>query len=519
MQYELIVETIADRQAVKFRLVDEHGVHKASHEVALAEHRPALWEGLFDTHGHIKRYAGSQIWEEATGPETAEHILARLGFFLGRDVLGAEIMRELTATRQRRTLLVRLPRTGDDPLAAALARVPWEIARPAPSEPALMERNLVVRLITEDTAQRDEAVAEAAARVAGGETLRVLLVFAEAPGSRPLAMRQERQELLDLFYREILPKKRVQVDVLCHGVTRAVLREAITAANGYHILHWSGHGHHNLLELRRADGGPDRLSGEDLVALIEGAGGFIPHLVFLSACLSGTVVEIKDWETFRARLLDKEPGGQAAPAPDLPGMLANPPGYTGTALALLRCGVPQVIAMRYEAGDAYTRRLAWWFYKRLLADPGRPPADGALALARAELLKDPVEAARLGAVSHATPLFFGQPGRLLEPVEKRSPQLSRLRPRPQPLLPGGNRDLEPPEDLSLAELSEADLPAGRQPRPGAARGVCGPGSGADALECRLAKPGRAGGGAGGGAGRSGQNRAGGRGGQSLARPL
>jgi hypothetical protein len=39
-------------------------------------------------------------------------------------------------------------------------------------------------------------------------------------------------------------------------------------------------------------------------------------------------------------------------------VVAEEPGYAGTALALLRAGVPQAIAMRYEVGDAYARDLA-----------------------------------------------------------------------------------------------------------------------------------------------------------------
>jgi len=128
-------------------------------------------------------------------------------------------------------------------------------------------------------------------------------------------------------------------------------------------------------------------------------------------------------------------------------ILTNPPGYTGTALELLRCGVPQVIAMRYEVGDDYARQLAWWFYKRLLADPGKAATETALALARTDLLNKPKLAAQLGAVNHATPLMFGQPGRLLEPVSKRSEQMKRLRPQPQPVLPAGSRELEFPDNF------------------------------------------------------------------------
>jgi hypothetical protein len=66
MPHELIVETKTDQDTVKFRLLDEHGVQKASHEVRLTDHRAALWEGLFDTRRHVDRYEGSLLWEEAS---------------------------------------------------------------------------------------------------------------------------------------------------------------------------------------------------------------------------------------------------------------------------------------------------------------------------------------------------------------------------------------------------------------------------------------------------------------------
>jgi len=442
MQYELIVETIAEQKAVRLRLLNEHGVFQAANELNLADHRAALWEGLFDTRSHVDRYEGSLKWEGAEQPESDKQILNRLGVFLGNDVLGKEIFGKLTATSQNRTLLVKLPCAGNDILAAAFARVPWEIARSAPNESSLMERNLVVRVVTDDTAKRDHAVADVAAKVASGqEPLRVLLVFAEAPGARPLAMRLERQEILNLFYKEILPKKQVKTDVLCYGVTRETLVEQIRSANGYHIVHWSGHGHHNCLELRTENNKPDYISGSEFVKLFESAGGFMPQIVFLSACLSGTFVNVRDWTAFHARLMGKKDHKDAS-APVLSDILTNPPGYTGTALELLRCGVPQVIAMRYEVGDDYACQLAWCFYKRLLADTEKHPTETALALARSDLLNNPKLAAQFEAVDHATPLMFGQPDRLPDPVSKRSEQLKCLLPQPQPLLPAGSRELE-----------------------------------------------------------------------------
>ncbi|MCP4532748.1 MAG: CHAT domain-containing protein, partial [Delftia sp.] len=216
------------------------------------------------------------------------------------------------------------------------------------------------------------------------------------------------------------------------------------------------------------------------------AGGFIPQLVFLSACLSGTLVKIQDWAAFQAMLLDEKPGHKQTQAPVLPDVLDKPAGYTGTALDLLRCGVPQVIAMRYSVGDAYARQLARQFYQRLLADPGQPATGGALASARGDLLREPGLAAQLGAVNHATPLMFGQAGRLLDPAARRSQQMRRLRPRPQPLLPSGNRELNLPDHFvgRGAELTRLNVNWLGQDGPAVAliRGLAGMGKTALAAE-------------------------------------
>ncbi len=438
MQYELIINT-EDRLA-RLRLLDNNGIQAGSHTVQLSEHSHAMWEGLFDTRGYVERYQ-KNLMDEKGQSATDDEILNQLGVFLGNTVLGKEIMERLAESKQRRTLLIRLPKTGDDIFASAFARIPWEIARASVDDESLMDRNVVVRMVTEDTAKQDAAVAR---QVSQGDTLRILMVYAEAPGSRPLAMRREREYLRNLFCSEILPKYRIEADVLCHGVTRDTLREQIRSRNGYHIVHWSGHGHHNLLELQGREDEENFITGEELVRLFQEAGGFIPQLVFLSACLSGTFVHVEDWASLQAVLLGQESDAKAGDSKEINQVLHEQTGYTGTALTLLRSGVPQVAAMRYEVGDDYARELAWWFYKRLFADPGKPPADGALALARTDLLQDREKAVNLGAVNHATPLMFGQEGRLFDPVSGRSRQMEKLRPMPQPLLSGNNRELDCP---------------------------------------------------------------------------
>jgi tetratricopeptide (TPR) repeat protein len=436
-QFDLIVETGERDNVVRFRLHDAHGAHLAGAQVKLSDHSLLDWQGVFDTRNYVERYARHLRRPGRTKPVTDEELLAGIGLFLGEKVLGPDIMSKLQGNRHR-TLLVRLPDPQADGLAAAFARVPWEIARTGPHPAPLMAQNLVVRQLL-------QAGPETADQGNGEGAVRVLLVFAEAPGSRPLAMRLEREQLLDLFFSDILPGRHVEVDALCHGVTRSRLEEQIQARGGYQIIHWSGHGHHNLLELHPEPGQPSRLTGQELVELFTRAGGFIPQLMFLSACLSGTVVSVTDWAGFHAAMAGPRTGRKQAgdrELPELPELLASQPGYTGTALELLKAGVPQVIAMRHAVGDDYARELARHFYKHLLADPANYTSESALALARGELLRDKRPASGFDAVDHATPVLFGQAQAPFQLANQRSPQHARRYPRPQPLLPGGNRELE-----------------------------------------------------------------------------
>ncbi len=463
MQYELNIATDKENEIVRLNLLDEDGLRLAGNALKLSEHAEAYWQGLFDTRRYVTLYQGSMIFAGQKEAATAEYLLEQLGVFLGTEVLGEGIMEELLSTPRHRTLLVRLPTADKDPVAAAFARVPWEIARLKPGAPALVERHLAIRAETDPADPDDPKAMERAARqkaaleralkkeadkIAAGEPLKILLVFAEAPGSRPLAMRLERELLLNLFYREIFPKRNVRVDFLCHGATLNALKDQIARADGYHIVHWSGHGHQNSLVILGENGKKELISGEQLAETFQDAGGFIPHVVFLSACLSGSFVKVKDWETLKAALQGKDPEA-ATETRDagavVPRIIQEQTGYTGTALELIKSHVPQVIAMRYEVGDDYARELAVRFYRRLLADPTARPVEEALALARNDLLRGTGEQGRPWDVDHATPLFFGRQGAVPAPLSRQSPQVGSDRPKPHPLLPGGNRDLDTPD--------------------------------------------------------------------------
>jgi tetratricopeptide (TPR) repeat protein len=416
-RFDLIITADYPSRTAEFSLRDAAGVQIAYKKTEFRDKiSVSHQQGLFDLRNYLRLYV-----EE--GQERAA--VAEIGVCIAEEVLGKGIFTVLYAAKSPRTLRIQLPGAGDteNHLAAALARVPWEIARPSANAETLGERNLLVRVVHDMQAAASKPI-----ELAADEALRVLFVFAEARGSRPLGARKERRELLRLFAQEIYPQRRVVAHFLTHGVTRERLAAQIQENSGYHVVHWSGHGHRNLLELCKPGGKSDHLSGAELLALFNDAGGFLPRLFFLSACHSGDILRVKDWNDFLAVAQGKEPGAKEADAKDLD--LKEQPGYTGTAHALLQGGVPSVVAMRYAVGDDYARETAVEFYRALLAHAQPKHVAAALTMARQAMLDtkkhDP---ARFSVCDHATPVLYGeeQPG--LKLVEGESPDLNPRDPR------------------------------------------------------------------------------------------
>ena len=415
--FDLVITADTPSLTAELRLLDGAGIQLAYRLTDFKTIAVSRRQGLFDLRNYLKHYVEQ-------GKEAAS--VAEIGVCIAEEVLGQEIFLKLWEATNQRTLRIRLPGATEEEnhLAEALARVPWEIAQPAVDKPTLADRHLLVRVVHDMAAPATQPLA-----LGPDEPLRVLFVFAEARGSRPLAARRERRELLRLFEQEIYPKRRVVAHFLTHGVTRERLEAQIRENGGYHVVHWSGHGHLNLLELAKAGGGSDRLSGQELLGL---CGGFMPRLFFLSACHSGDILRVKDWKDFLALAQGQEPGTKQAPDPatkDIP--LSEQPGYTGTAHALLQGGVPSVVAMRNAVGEEYARELGLEFYRALLAYEQPQNAAAALTMAR-QLLRDPMKPrfARFAACDHATPVLYGaeQPGLTLP--KGRSPGLDTRDPRP-----------------------------------------------------------------------------------------
>jgi hypothetical protein len=449
--FVLDVRADNETRAVSLRLSDDRDQLLGSNDLRLDEQPAAIWEALFDTAGHVLRSeqaASRATTADAQGAAAAE-ILERLGVFLGQNVLGPASIQALAAGEERRCLLIRFPGAGVDPLTSGLACIPWQIARPALGEKPLVERNLVIRVAppAAPPAASSGSHGAGSASVARepGEPLRVLLVFTEIQGGRPMAARVERERLRELFYDEIMPDRQVMLDILSHGVSRDLLRQKLQDAGGYHVIHWSGYG-------QEIAGGPTPegdiarlLRGSDLAELLAEAGGFIPELVFLSAAHSGPLGAIHDWRELRERLLGETSPVSAIPASSgrpLAQLIQASAGCGETALELARAGVPQIVVTRHPAGSAYARRLARRFYRALLGADVPQSADSALALAQRDLVADPRKA-EMHPLDHASAVVLGERPLRFDLERGMSPDLELRRPQPQPLL-RGRSDLDPP---------------------------------------------------------------------------
>ncbi|MEU7784540.1 CHAT domain-containing protein [Amycolatopsis sp. NPDC049159] len=165
----------------------------------------------------------------------------------------------------------------------------------------------------------------------------------------------------------------------------------ITAAlkrDEYHVLHLSGHGSADGIELEDEDGRAVLVTPEELASAIHDAGRPLP-LLFLSCC-------------------DPRTGAGTT---------------RGLAERLLDVGLSQIIAMNGDVTDIYATALAARFYQELADAPDREPAT-ALAHARRSLERERQRAAERGGgerpeYSAATMFCAGVPQPVVVPGEPR----------------------------------------------------------------------------------------------------
>ncbi|MBI4674223.1 MAG: CHAT domain-containing protein [Chloroflexi bacterium] len=363
-----------------WKLHDAKGNVIADFPVALDPHENE-YLGFVDLNAYFRQYRGAY---------TNREMLDQIGAWMGERVFGnlrAKLRERLTPPAT--TVQVNVPRD-----AQPLMTRPFELAhldvRKAPK--SFVAHG--IRFVYVETPAPAPRPKQAHA------TLRVLAVFSLPSDVNPLNLRRERYELTKLV-RRIAQTRGVALElrVIQYGATREILREALADADGWDVIHFSGHGERGVLLLENERGQMDVISDTDLAAMLQPTRGRL-QLLTLSACLSGAGTT----ESARRALgLDAPPTrnvqevtdaeGEPAPAP-----VATPlPGLAQTLARELDCAA---LAMRYPVRDDFAADLALQLYDFVLDK--HQPLPGALQLGlerTAKISADPF--------SQITPVLIG----------------------------------------------------------------------------------------------------------------
>jgi hypothetical protein len=381
-------------------LTGRDGELLVSHQVRLDVGR---WE--YDAFTDLTGYMRLHVAPDRRAEDEAR-IVAGVGEWIGEHVLGP-VGPALAAARPA-TVRVIVPEE-----AGQLMFCPLELAHVDSVPVALQDVALVMQPGGRRGAPRNGD------RAPVGERLRVLGLFSLPVGEQPLNLRRERLALVRLFSEIADMNLSVEVQVLQYGVTRRRLKQVLKEAEGWDVIHISGHGAPGELLLEKEDGSPDPVGGTELEGLL-GAARRRLKLVTVSACWSAAAAQ-------RGLLGLPMPEGAAretAPARSL-----------ATDLAGLGCAV---LAMRYPVTDDFAISLAGSLYPRL-ADAERVQLPRALTAALRDAVAVPPTAA-CPALSVACPALFGTAAadlRLAIPARSSPQPLDTVRPKlegfpPQP---------------------------------------------------------------------------------------
>ena len=368
---QLLLEAVdyADAAHWRWLLRRPGGEVLAAHDVRLD---PDCWQ--YEAFGDLQRYLRTYVAPDQQIIQEAD-ILKRLGDWTGEQVLGP-VGDALAAAAP-----VAVTVTAASPSAQSTVMMrPLELARVAGLP--LPSRDVVLVMDPTPASSRMTALA--------GETLRVLGLFSLPAGGRPLNLRAERKALTRRFGQIASEGRGVDVQVLQYGVTRDRLRALLAAADGWDVVHISGHGAPGELFLERADGSPDPVSADELADLLDLARGRL-KLVTVSACWSAAL-----GGAAQARL--PELGRPEDVALVVPG---RAPALASTLVERLGCAV---LAMRYPVADDFAADLTDTLYG-LLAEDGEP-LPRALDTALRRILSGP-PSPRHPPLSIATPALFG----------------------------------------------------------------------------------------------------------------
>jgi tetratricopeptide (TPR) repeat protein len=280
-----------------------------------------------------------------------ERALAQLGHALRAFCLPGDSGEALTAVvNEAIGTTVEICFEAEDP---ALLGLPFEALRLPDNRTLALQRSVVMF-------RRPTGVRAADGEPLAGPVKVLVAVGAPDEGTSSIPLDQER-ELQNILDAVTVAQRHENFDVRILEVgSPGQIADAI-GRDAYHILHVSCHGRPGALELEDEDGQAVQTTAAELVAPIRKTHRPLP-MVLLNAC-DGGVVE-----------------GQTA----------------SLAEALLRAGVPAVLAMQTRVSDFYAIEFARTFYHHL-SSRDYPLASRALASARKELERARQEAVGRGA--------------------------------------------------------------------------------------------------------------------------
>jgi hypothetical protein len=330
-------------------------------------------------------------------------IVADLGEWIGSQVLGP--VADVLVRARPATVRVVVP-----PQARVLLFRPLELAHVS-GRPISVQG---VTLVMEPSDHGDgvaggvgAGVGSGSATVASagrvGERLRVLGLFSLPEGGQPLNLRRERYSLVQLIEGIAAEGKAADVRVLQYGVTRQRLRDVLTEAESWDVIHISGHGAPGELLLEDAAGQPDTVTAADLADLLDLARERV-SLVTVAACWSAAQTASEQRRLLGLPVPDQRaaaPVGGAANRADAAGSGSAPEAVATELAGRLGCAV---LAMRYPVGDDFAIALTGKLYE-LLAAKGQPLPQ-AVGIALREVMTEPAGAG-WSALSVATPALFG----------------------------------------------------------------------------------------------------------------
>ena len=360
--------------------VNQTGV-LARHKVELDADDPQ-WERLRNLPGAWKALGTRPAWVEAEAK-----MIVELGEWISEKILGriTEKLVELAPAA------VWVEQTSDE--VAWLVEVPLTMAfqkDQAHSGVSLADRRVIFPVEFPPPQSR---LMGGDPRPRPGEPLRMLAAFSSPTNEQGLSLRQERYQLASMA-RELVERKSKAIDlkVLQYGATAELLKEALGDAEGWDIVHLSGHGAPGVLMFENKSGQAIPVETDDLLGWLEGAGSRL-KLVTLMSCSSAASVTQPWLVAMGVGDKEVEDATEERVQHGLASKIADKLGCT-------------VVAMRYQARDRFCIDFSQGLYTSMWKHNHSAISAAATAL-RDSVPRPPTQVSPLR--SMFTPAVFGTP--------------------------------------------------------------------------------------------------------------